>query len=221
MKIRHPFLIRLAGFLIAITVWLLTRTLRYRIYWPDDDIRADRQRGNEFFLYALWHETLLLPLYPFRGHDFRILISEHADGEMITRAAGHLGYKAIRGSTTRGATRAAREMMRSVASHDVVIFMDGPRGPRRRVKKGAVYLASRTGSRIVTAGLAFSRAWRARSWDRTAIPKPFSTAVVVVVPAMAVPPDINTREREVYRERLQRHIDAATEKAEAIARRYA
>ena len=51
---------------------------------------------------------------------------------------------------------------------------DGPRGPRRKVQPGAVFLAAQTGLPIVPLGVAYANAWRAKSWDQFAVPKPFS-----------------------------------------------
>ena len=71
MKIRHPLLIRLAGFLIALLVRVWLSTIRVRVYWPDPRTHPLRRRDGRSLLYALWHETLLLSIRPYRRPPFR------------------------------------------------------------------------------------------------------------------------------------------------------
>ncbi len=58
--------------------------------------------------------------------------------------------------------------------------MDGPRGPARVVQPGVAFLAGATGHPILPYHIESNRHWTLRSWDRTQIPKPFSTVVLVI-----------------------------------------
>ena len=55
---------------------------------------------------------------------------------------------------------------------NLTITPDGPRGPRRQLAQGPVYLASKLGMPIVAMGFGYDRPWRFNSWDRFAIPRP-------------------------------------------------
>jgi lysophospholipid acyltransferase (LPLAT)-like uncharacterized protein len=122
---------------------------------------------------------MLLPAYHYARPDIKVLISTHADGQLIAEACQRLGFALARGSSTRGGVEAVRDMLRANDTH-LAVTPDGPRGPRRRVQAGVVYLAARTGLPIVPVGFAARRPWRAKSWDRFAVPRPFSRAVTDV-----------------------------------------
>src|SRR5207249_4152188 len=123
---------------------------------------------TERFIYTFWHEHgLFAATLEARIH---VLISSHSDGELIARIAGHLGRGSVRGSTTRGGMRALREMVRVARRTHLGVTTDGPQGPRRRVQMGTIFLGALTGLPIVPFGVGYTRAWRARSWDRLAIP---------------------------------------------------
>ena len=65
--------------------------------------------------------------------------------------------------------------------------LDGPRGPARVAQPGAVWLAMATGNPLLPFHLEASSCWTARSWDRTQMPKPFSTVGLAVGEPLYVP----------------------------------
>ena len=215
MKLRHPWLIRLAAFFAAWLIRLWMRTVRCRLVFPPDGRRHPPDPRAERFLYAFWHETILFPTaYPARVH---ILISQHADGELIAQVCRHMRYGVVRGSSTRGGTQAILQMKRLSGRSHLLVTPDGPRGPRRRVQPGVVFLASRTGLPVVACGVGFARAWRAPSWDRFAVPWPWSEAVCVLATPLPVPPDLDRAGIERYRLLVEERLRAATEAAERLA----
>jgi lysophospholipid acyltransferase (LPLAT)-like uncharacterized protein len=123
----------------------------------------------------------MLPLLlQHRGEGITVLISEHRDGELITQVAERLGLRAVRGSTTRGASRALLAMTRLLGEGaELAITPDGPRGPARTFAPGALIVAHRSGVPIIPIGVAASRAWRLKSWDTFLIPKPFAAISIV------------------------------------------
>jgi lysophospholipid acyltransferase (LPLAT)-like uncharacterized protein len=145
----------------------------------------------------------------------QILISDHRDGELITQVVKRLGFGVVRGSTTRGGARALREMTHRIDQGHLCVTPDGPKGPRRHVHQGLVYLASRTGLPIVGAGMAFHNPWRAKSWDRFAVPRPYRPAACVTPEAVHVPPDAGRDTIEACRLEVERRMQAATLEAEA------
>ena len=64
--------------------------------------------------------------------------------------------------------------------HAAGFTLDGPRGPARVAQPGAVFLSQLTGSPLVPFHLEASKAWTAKSWDRTQVPKPGATVSIVV-----------------------------------------
>src|SRR3982750_3446386 len=96
---------------------------------------------------VLWHEHMLLCLPAFRRMNMRVLISHSEDGELGARAAERLGYRAVRGSSSRGGVTALKTLARALRETGgwVAVVADGPRGPRRASKPGAAWLAETTG----------------------------------------------------------------------------
>src|SRR6266704_3515958 len=124
-------------------------------------------RAQEGFIFSLWHGHLLPLLWYHRDESVAVLISEHRDGELVARAASSLGFRLIRGSTTRGADRALISIVRELqAGREVAITPDGPRGPAAKFAPGALVAAQRSDSFILPVVAVADRAWRLRSWDR-------------------------------------------------------
>ena len=204
MKIRHPAVRKIAGLALSWLMkrWLNTLSIRFRNLSPlDVEPRQDNLSGP--FLIALWHQDIAVMTARYAGPHLCPLISEHADGQLITEASRHLRMKAVIGSSTRGAVRAVRQMLNRKGTGSLVITPDGPKGPRNEVKTGVVYLASRSGLPVVPLGISYQRAWRLRTWDRLAIPWPCSKVYCVGGAPIHVPPDASRETLETYRLQVQ------------------
>jgi len=139
----------------------------------------DMLARQEPFIIVFWHGEIVPVSWVHRNRGFAPLISRHADGEIIARIVEGLGYRTVRGSTSRGGVRALLETAQRVEEGITVGFTpDGPRGPRHVFAPGALIVAQRTGRPIVALGATASRAWRLRSWDRHLVPKPFATVTI-------------------------------------------
>jgi lysophospholipid acyltransferase (LPLAT)-like uncharacterized protein len=217
MKIRNPWLIQALGFLAALLVRLWVGTVRYRYRPLGVSIDPHQPNFRPRYLYAFWHENILLPAYQYGRPDIYVLISGHADGQLIAEVCRHLRFRLVRGSTTRGGFKAIRQMILLARKYHLAVTPDGPRGPRRQVQPGLVYLAARTGLPIVPMGIAWRRAWRLRSWDRFALPFPWSTASMVTTDPIHVPATVDKDGLEAYRIQVQRALQHATAVAERMA----
>jgi lysophospholipid acyltransferase (LPLAT)-like uncharacterized protein len=214
MKIDAPILLRFIGLAGAGLLRCWMGTLRVRVH--SEDPAADPRVATRGFLYCLWHEALLMPTAIFADRGIHLLISQHRDGEYITRIVQRLGFSVARGSTTRGAVRAVRELGRSAGSANLAITPDGPSGPRRVMQNGTVYLASRGGLAVVPMGFAFDRAWRASSWDRFVLPRPFSRAACFLGVPIAVPHKADAEELAEHHRIVSEAMDRATSQAELL-----
>lgn len=214
MKLRNPFLVKTVGLVGATVVQQLLSTLDLRIDFGPSGFHPANPRESRF-IYVVWHENLLLPTV-MRTKAY-VLISQHGDGELITQCVRHFRYGVVRGSSTRGGTAALFHLLEVSKHAHLFITPDGPRGPRRVVQPGAVFVAAQTGLPIVPIGVGFSNAWRAKSWDRFAVPKPFSGARGVVGEPIVVPKGANGRELIDYVHLVQDRMLSATAEAEAWA----
>jgi len=164
---------RIGALLLPPLVRVLRATWRLRVL-NDGGWRARRQ-SNAPVIFAIWHGQLLVGVLQHRSEGVALVVSEHRDGELIARVARGLGFRLVRGSTSKGAARALLAMCRVIEDGgDLGITPDGPRGPAHHVHPGVMIAAQRTGAPVIPVGVAASRAWRLRSWDAFLVPKPFA-----------------------------------------------
>ena len=155
----------------------LASTWRYAV--EDVDGLLSLRRARKPVVFVLWHGEMLPCLWRHRREGIVVLVSTHADGEIITRIVERLGFRTVRGSTSRGGARAMLELARELeAGRDIAVTPDGPRGPRHSFAPGALVVAQRTGTSLICGRARASRAWRLGSWDGFVIPKPFARIVI-------------------------------------------
>ena len=193
----------------------LGHTLRWRVEGLQH-LEAIRAAGRQPVM-SFWHGRILPATFYFRRRGIVVITSDNFDGEWIARIIERFGYGTARGSTSRGARRAllllVREMKRGKAAG---FTLDGPRGPAHAAQPGAIWLASATGNPLLPFHLEASRHWSLNSWDRTQIPKPFSTVALVVGEPIAVPPDTDEATIEARRLELEGRLRALEERALAL-----
>jgi lysophospholipid acyltransferase (LPLAT)-like uncharacterized protein len=172
-------------------------------------------------IYAAWHAYLWHGTFPLEGQGLCVMVSSHRDGEIIARMLARRGFALARGSSTRGGARALRDFARAAREQtsDLVVTIDGPRGPAREAKPGVLYSASLTGLPIVPIGVWAERAWYMKSWDRLIIGKPFSRVAISFGEELHIPKKVPREELEsVYRPQLEAAMKAAEDRArEALA----
>jgi lysophospholipid acyltransferase (LPLAT)-like uncharacterized protein len=210
------FFMKLGGLLAAkgIQAWMQTLDTRAAFY----DRTVDPVLGIEGpRIYVFWHEYILLPL-ALRGHcHLSMLLSQHGDADILARIANHFGFDCVRGSTYRGGARALWELEERSRTHHLTITPDGPRGPRRQLAQGPIYLASRLQIPIVPMGFGYDRPWRTNSWDHFAVPRMFSRARAVVGPPVMIPRELDRNGLEACRLRTERLLNCLSAEAEAWA----
>lgn len=172
--------IKLAVTLVTLVIHLFRRTYRVRVFGQPYREAAISLHPAGSFCLALWHEYLLAGILTHAGQKIAPLASLSSDGEIVTRVMNKLGYRTIRGSSHRGGNEARNDLVDvSMAGWFTAITLDGPRGPRRRVKGGAVDVARRAGVSILPMTAAADREWvLTKTWDQFRIPKPFARIAV-------------------------------------------
>jgi lysophospholipid acyltransferase (LPLAT)-like uncharacterized protein len=179
-----------------------------------DAILADHQG----FILVFWHERLLsmVFLWP-RKHRLTALQSTHVDGRIIAHTVNHFGVNTVWGSSNRGGASGLRKMKRILDEGGIpTITPDGPRGPARKTAMGPVALAHLAGKPILPVAWSVERCWRAGSWDRLMIPKPFTRGVFVVGDAIAPPASGGRDDLEDARLALDAALDRVTAEADAL-----
>jgi lysophospholipid acyltransferase (LPLAT)-like uncharacterized protein len=151
---------------------------------------------------ALWHGRILAATPYFQRRGIVAMASENFDGEWIARLLGRFGYGAARGSTSHGGPAALRQLVKDVKASGVAFTLDGPRGPAEVAQPGAVWLAKVTGQPLLPFHSEAASSWTLNSWDRTQIPKPFTTVAMAIAEPMYVPRDADDAALEESRQRL-------------------
>ena len=202
---------------IRLGVWVIRAlALTWRLRTVNEAAFRTLRENRQPFIFAFWHGQMLPLLWRHRGEGVAIVISSHRDGEIIARVAELLGYRSIRGSSTRGAARALLGLVRELENGgEAAVTPDGPRGPARRFASGALVAAQRSGAPIVGIGVCASRAWYLKSWDRFMIPKPFSRIrIVYTAPTTVMAASARGAEEEAPRfEGLLSDVIAVAERA--------
>ena len=193
-------------------IWVKTLRVEIRVH---PKVVVENQ-----YIHAFWHDKLFAPIMLLANSSFgkgkhACFVSFSADGEMLAQWLKRLGYKLVRGSSSRKALSGLVNLIEiTKEGYSVGITADGPRGPYHKAKSGAAFIAHKAGIGILPLGVAFSSKWQFnKSWDKFQFPKPFAKTIVYVGEPLAIT-DIS--DMDSILERLNNAIDASDQTAQAI-----
>lgn len=152
--------------------------IRFLYLTNKKEFYAPESLGNEAFIMACWHGELLMIPYAYTKYrkkpNVKLVISEHFDGNMIAKTMEFFKFGTIRGSSTRGGTKALINAIKDLKNGcDLGITPDGPKGPRHTVADGIVIMAQKSGAKITLVEIKPTKYWQLNSWDKFIVPKPF------------------------------------------------
>jgi lysophospholipid acyltransferase (LPLAT)-like uncharacterized protein len=204
---------------LAVGSWLQQwmSTLDYQALFYDRTVDPTHADFLPPQVFVFWHEYIPCPFYLRPNCDIAMLVSRHRDADILSEAARYSGFRTIRGSTKRGGDAAMRELIRASKTASLAITPDGPRGPRRKLAPGCIFLASKLQLPLVPFGIGYDRPWRLPTWDRFAMPRPFSRARIVVGPRLSIPAELTRPELEQQRQHVEAVLNQLTEEAESWA----
>ena len=215
-SLRQRFLLVLISWTANFLVRLIGSTLKFQVK-VEEGCLADGYRHAAPGIYCFWHRCMIPAAYRFRNMQAAIMISRSFDGECIARTVEKLGFRPVRGSSSRGGSSALVGMRQELEQgHPGVFTADGPRGPLYVAKPGAVVLARWAGYKICCFHIAVERAWILKSWDRMIIPKPFSRAAGYGSSAIEIPPDATDQDLAALHQQVQSTLDRCREQAEKM-----
>jgi len=211
MKFQAPWMMRLGGFGISCALRSWMGTMDYRKVCEDPSVDPVSPDFSGPMIYLFWHEYIAIPFY-LRGHcNVSMLLSRHRDAEWLAHAARYMGFGTVRASSSRGGVAGLRELLRLGKTTNLTLTPDGPRGPRRRLAQGCIYLSSRLQIPLVCIGFGCDRPWRVKNaWDQSAIARPFSRVRMVMSRQIQIPADLNRGEIEEYRLDVQKILESRT-----------
>jgi lysophospholipid acyltransferase (LPLAT)-like uncharacterized protein len=199
----------------TLRAWGATWRLRTRVAPAVDPLRSPRTSGC---IYLLWHRTMLIGLHTYRKSGLCIGVSQHRDGEIGAQIAERSGIKTARGSSTRGGSKLVLAMLDFARADrgDLALTPDGPKGPARRSKPGALFLAAQLGWPVVPMAFTARPRKELRTWDRFILPAPFAKVGIVSGEPLTVDRDTSDAGLTGLCAEIDRRMELAEQQAEEL-----
>jgi lysophospholipid acyltransferase (LPLAT)-like uncharacterized protein len=170
--------------LVSVGPYLAYYLLRFIYTTCKKEFMFDENYKGQDIIPASWHGQLgfshfvLIELNKKFGMKKPLMmISNHSDGEIISKIFKLFGFDSIRGSSSKSAVKVLLEAINLVKKDKKIIALtpDGPRGPRHSVADGVAVIAKKAKIDILAVSFDCSNYWQFKSWDKFVLPKPFST----------------------------------------------
>ncbi len=193
-------LLRIYSYIAAFIVWLWIGSLKV-------DYKTDNKKklNPPNVAFAFWHNNIIILGFLYRFSKVATIVSQSKDGEYFSRLLSKFGYRIIRGSSSKGGTKALLEGIKVIKEgYSIAGTLDGPRGPGFKVKPGIIIMASKTGIPILPVYVRCHRAKILNTWDKMVLPVPFSSIEVHYGDLLFVPYD--KTKWEEYRNILERKM---------------
>jgi len=191
------------------------RTIRWeRIGF--ESYEADIARGIPRVL-CCWHERLMFTPYlrDWTDHGLTVMASRHADARIATENMRLRGIEVIELATSGNNAAALRDAVGALrAGRSLGVTVDGPMGPARQAKPGALVIAGLAGVQAAPCSFAVSRSFRLGTWDRFVVPLPWSRGVLAVGDGLTPPRRMTDAETDAACARLGALIDDLTARCE-------
>ena len=213
MKIINNIPPGILGYIAWTLIRIINRMLTVEVVHPEHDIGLTGAPA----IYASWHGRLFFPLMQKRDCGIYVVVSEHRDGEIITKTLERAGFDTLRGSTTRGGARALAQVIRTLKKGGQIGFTpDGPKGPKGQLQAGVVYAAVKAGVPVIPLCGSAERSFFFNSWDRLQLPKLFSRCVYVIGEPYYVTGGTDEDNIESHRKELERRLNEVSELADRL-----
>lgn len=174
---KQILILKLSSFITPLIIRLLGKLCRYEV--EDEHHFNQAIKDDKGLILSIWHGRMLLLISHHRNSGIVTLVSKSFDGELIAQAANRLGIFTHRGSPKEGGGEGFKRVLRDLKDRKIVgMFPDGPTGPMHTVRDGTLHLARLSGAPIIPAISSAKPSWRARSWDRFMVMKPFSKGII-------------------------------------------
>jgi lysophospholipid acyltransferase (LPLAT)-like uncharacterized protein len=207
--------------LITLTAYLIAKiiyaTMRFQIV-NEEAIEKERMESGTGVLLCGWHGRSFIPIIRFTGRRYWAMISTSRDGELQNELFTKLRFQTVRGSTSaRGAVRGALTLSKELRRGGILVLTpDGPRGPHHHVHGGVIFLAEKSGCKVIPCGVSAWPRFEFKTWDSYMLPLPFSKGAMVYGDPIAIPPMLTEQERESWCNELAETLKFLEQKAEEL-----
>lgn len=211
-KVKQTFYRVLGNLILKYLLDLLCKSLRIELI--NNEIIENLERKNQNYVLAFWHGTMLLPWYVNRNKNFSALTSLSKDGDLLAKQLKHWNYNVIRGSSHKGGDVALGIMVDCAKNkYSIAITPDGPTGPPRKFKAGAVITAKKSQIPLVLAGVGFSNKKLLKSWDSFQVPMPFCKAKIIYSEPVIIDANLDYNETDMIIKSCESIMNELQEKA--------
>lgn len=201
---------RKQGKIIYKVLRILMKTIKMKV------VEESEYNSNENYIYAFWHQKIIFPTVSLTKVEKKTtLVSPSRDGEIMASVLEEYGYEVIRGSSRDQNIKSLVMMMKKLKEgYSLGFAVDGPQGPPFVIKPGILYMAMKTGKKIVPVGGAFKKKYVfEKAWDKFHFPWPFTKGAVVVGNPIDIPKDADQDEWIAI---ISKKINELNEKAEGL-----
>lgn len=180
-----------------------------------ESIHTLEQNGQNYVL-AFWHGTMLLPWYLFRNKKLSAIVSKSKDGEILTKVLKMWNYDVQRGSSNKDGKEVLNNLIEKANSkYSVAITPDGPKGPVKQMKAGAVIIAKKTNIPLILVGVGFEKKKiLSKSWDKFQIPKLFTKAYAVYSQPIFIDSNLTYDETDAKIKEVEKELNDLQKQAE-------
>jgi lysophospholipid acyltransferase (LPLAT)-like uncharacterized protein len=204
---------KVGNILLPFIVDLLLLTVKVKLNKSKDELKGKN------FIAAFWHGKMLIGWHLFRKNNPAAIVSTSKDGELLTRVLKHWDYDLVRGSSSKGGKEALQILIeKALEGKAIVVTPDGPLGPAKKFKAGAVIVAQRTLKPLLLTGIGYEKSVKLKSWDEFEIPYPFSRVYVEFSEPVLIEQNLSYDETSEAIKKMEDKLNELTNKAENIAR---
>jgi lysophospholipid acyltransferase (LPLAT)-like uncharacterized protein len=214
-KFKQRILRFIGQYLLVNLVNALCRSLSIKII--NGNVLEELTGKKQNFVLAFWHGTMLLPWYIHRNQNFTGLTSKSKDGDLLAKVLKDWNYNVVRGSSSSGGDVALGIMVDYAKNKSsIAVTPDGPKGPPRKMKAGAVIAAKRSGVPIVLLGVGYNKKRNLKSWDSFEVPKFFSRVSIIYSDPLYIGKDLDYDETSAMIKRCEVKLNEMQKAAEVF-----
>ncbi|MFC1515291.1 lysophospholipid acyltransferase family protein [Thermodesulfobacteriota bacterium] len=197
-------------------VKIISVTYRFKIVNPE--VEQNVLEKGQVPIYAAWHQRLFAGIAPLaKRKPISIMISQSRDGEYIARIIDMLGWRPVRGSSSRGGREALKEIISLTRQgYRIVHIVDGPQGPPGVIKPGLIKIAQHSGMPILFGTTSAEKKWVCNSWDRFIVPKPFSRVIIRFGDEIHIPRNLGKVDFEKKRSAVEKALKQFIEETDRM-----
>jgi len=221
VKIKNKYIINVIS---SLSVFILKAILSTcKLVYINKKYIDEYLLGEKKVVITAWHRCAILLLLKYGPIHPAVLFSSSRDGELLATFAKKTGVIPVRGSSTRGGRQGAERLVAFLGEGGRVVatVADGPQGPAFRAKPGLVRISQKSGVHLMPITWSANRVWIfQKAWDKTIIPKPFSTIVISAAKPYIIPKKADGEIFKRYVKNMEKKLNILTKEVDYMVGHY-